>query len=1059
MKKLFLFLLTTLFFASYSSEIRVNHSYNSTIFTSKSKSSTDGRNLIAPQNINIVENNGQLQLTWEHVSSDIWGAPLEADYYNIYKTESLTEENYEFVDKTKHNYYSLPNEFNNLSTAFFKITAVFDPNWADSTKFVLVENGTFHNGSSNVTLNDFLISKYEVTQSEYQAIIGENPSFYSGLNKPVENVNWFDAVKYCNLRSIQEGLSPCYSFASYGTDPTNWPGNWNSYENHIHINCDFSLEGYRLPTEMEWMYAAKGGNLTLATGYDTYSGTNNGSELTNYAWFSSNNDPNGTKEVGTKLPNQLGLYDMSGNVYEMCWDIFGDYSTLPVTNPTGPSSGNLRSIRGGSYYNDSFNCQVVYRTPNTLTYLDNFIGFRIVRSYLTLNLPNPDIIPQSGSYRSVLYVSIDCQGEGESIFYTLDGSDPDATSSRYIEPIMIYESTTIKAIAYKTGCEPSSIITRDYEIVPVFAPDGYSFVEYGTFHNGSSNVTISDFFMSKYEVTQGEYEAVVGVNPSYFAGQNKPVEQVNWFDAVKYCNLLSIQEGLNPCYIYNSYGTDPANWPSDWNTYDNHVNFQCNFNSDGYRLPTEMEWMYAAKGGRLTPATGYNIYAGTNDHSQLVDYAWYSDNNDPHGTKEVGSKMPNQLGLYDMNGNVLEMCWDIFGDYSTSPVTDPIGASSGNLRMVRGGGWNSVSVACYVNNRTPNPLEYLSYSIGFRIVRRIPLTTVADPIINPGSGLYHTEKNLTITCPTEGAEIYFTLDGSIPNLSSMLYTEPFLLNETLIIKARAYKAGSYASDVTWVVCQIDVIPPPEGFIAVGGGSFNNGSSNVTVDEFFMSKFEITQSDYESIMGLNPSENPWDFDYDNHPVDNIFWLNAIIYCNRLSFQEGLTPCYNYNNEGTDPDDWPLSYDGANILCNFEANGYRLPTEMEWMYAAKGGDRTPPTNYNIYSGTDDESQLVNYAWYYSNIAPLGTKPVGGKLPNQLGLYDMSGNVGEWCWDYYGDYPEEDQINPTGPPSGTYKILRGGGHNTFESNLRISHRQPHGFYDGSDTFGFRIVKSIDN
>ena len=162
-------------------------------------------------------------------------------------------------------------------------------------------------------------------------------------------------------------------------------------------------------------------------------------------------------------------------------------------------------------------------------------------------------------------------------------------------PFTISDTTTVKAIAYIEGYQPSEVVTVVYNIES--PPENFVFVEGGTFNNSTADITISDFYLSKFEVTQAEYEAVMGNNPSYYPGDNKPVEKVTWYNAVEYCNARSIQEGLTPCY-------DTSDWSYD-------------FSANGYRLPTEMEWMYAAKGGNQQPAIGYNQWSGTNVEAEV----------------------------------------------------------------------------------------------------------------------------------------------------------------------------------------------------------------------------------------------------------------------------------------------------------------------------------------------------------------------------------------------------------------------------------------------------------
>ena len=250
---------------------------------------------------------------------------------------------------------------------------ILDNPW-ERRDMVFVSGGTFHNGTSNVTISSFYIDKFEVTQADYKAVMGTNPSFFSGNpNRPVENVSWFDAIEYCNRRSMQEGLTPCYIDSIYGTNPDSWQSGWNTaWQNHTNVSCNWTANGYRLPTEMEWMFAAKGGN--QSQGY-TYSGSNT---IDNVAWYSSNSGWR-THDVGELASNELGTFDMSGNVWEWCWDIYDDYPSGNQTNPTGPVSGSARVRRGGAWSSNASGCTVSSRDHSSATRTGNFIGFRCVR--------------------------------------------------------------------------------------------------------------------------------------------------------------------------------------------------------------------------------------------------------------------------------------------------------------------------------------------------------------------------------------------------------------------------------------------------------------------------------------------------------------------------------------------------------------------------------------------------------------------------------------------------------------------------------------------------------
>ena len=265
----------------------------------------------------------------------------------------------------------------------------------------------------------------------------------------------------------------------------------------------------------------------------------------------------------------------------------------------------------------------------------------------------------------------------------------------------------------KTTDMPTSVVSAEATTLPAYSSPQMVLVESGifnigdTFADGDSDekpvheVRLTyDFYIGKYEVTQKEYKILMETNPSYFKGDNLPVEQVTWFDSIKYCNALSKKEGLSVAYD-----------ESTGNLLDSNGNVTTDITQvKGYRLATEAEWDYAAKGGNKSQ--GYK-YSGSNT---IDEVAWYSDNSD-NKTYEVGTKKPNELGIYDMSGNVWEWCTDFYDRYVSYSIKNPYIYKESSYRIERGGSWRSLSSYLRVPNRGSSIPSYNSIYLGFRIVK------------------------------------------------------------------------------------------------------------------------------------------------------------------------------------------------------------------------------------------------------------------------------------------------------------------------------------------------------
>src|SRR6185436_18599524 len=239
---------------------------------------------------------------------------------------------------------------------------------------------------------------------------------------------------------------------------------------------------------------------------------------------------------------------------------------------------------------------------------------------------------------------------------------------------------------------------------------------------------------------------------------------------------------------------------------------------------------------------------------------------------------------------------------------------------------------------------------------------------------------------------------------------------------------------------VDLVP-------ISGGSFRMGSPEdeegrwdhegpvhkVRLSPFECMRFPITRRLYHQIAGTDPSRP--EGDADERPVNNVSWLDAVAFCNLLSEREGLTPCYRFA--------------GDDVTWQRTADGYRLLTEGEWEYACRAGSSTR------WSFGDDEASLGEHAWFEGN--SFGQPhPVGRKKPNAWGLHDMHGNMFEWCWDWLGPYSAAAAKDPTGPPNGSNRVLRGGAFISPLRFLRSAYRHRYGPGYPHWNFGFRCARS---
>lgn len=274
--------------------------------------------------------------------------------------------------------------------------------------------------------------------------------------------------------------------------------------------------------------------------------------------------------------------------------------------------------------------------------------------------------------------------------------------------------------------------------------------------------------------------------------------------------------------------------------------------------------------------------------------------------------------------------------------------------------------------------------------------------------------------------------------------------------------------LAFTACTTDTKKPnqeiPSNMIYVSGGTFDMGSETGDNDElpvhpisltnFYIAKHETTQGEWEEIMGYNPASDSGFGEGNQYPVFFVSWYDIMVYCNKKSVKEGLTPCYTKDGEAN-TELWgnvPTAEDSIqwdNIICDWSANGYRLPTEAEWEYAARGGRSS---QHYTYSG----SNIMNEVAWNANNSMSKAHLVGTKANNELGIYDMSGNVYEWVWDWYGPYSASNsQINPSGPETGLYHVGRGGAWFGSVKGCKTTYRNYFSPSGKNKRFGFRVAR----
>jgi formylglycine-generating enzyme required for sulfatase activity len=530
------------------------------------------------------------------------------------------------------------------------------------------------------------------------------------------------------------------------------------------------------------------------------------------------------------------------------------------------------------------------------------------------------------------------------------------------------------------------------------------------------------------EVTQLQYEQVMQANPSYFSatGDGKdrvanletvkhPVEMVSWNDAAEFCTKLSQQEKLKPFY-FRSGETITS------------------LEGTGYRLPTEAEWESACRAGTTT-----RFWSGDEDND-LVSAGWFGGNSGGR-THAAGELKANPFGLWDVHGNVWEWVqdgWDpaFYGKFEENVAVNPASPFSAQ-RVLRGGRFDSSPPHCCSSYRSANYPTLRISLIGFRVV------LVAEGV-----------KQRLSQKPAESTIAPFKADEAQAHQAAWAkyLGVPVEYENSIGMKFRLIPPGEFLMGSTpeEIEAALNVAGEAEAYrerIQSEGPQHKV----VLTQPIYIGVTEVTQSQYERIMGTNPShfaasgagkDLVANLETGNHPVEQVFWYDAAEFCAKLSREENRKPFY---------------YRSGETITLLEGTGYRLPTEAEWESACRAGTAT-----RFWSG-DEDHELNQTGWFGSNSGG-STHAVGELKANPFGLLDVHGNVCEWVQDswapaFYGKFQDVAAVDPFSQFNvGSQRVIRGGLWSHGPSHCRSSYRFAHHPSNRFHHLGFRVALPVD-
>ena len=863
---------------------------------------------------------------------------------------------------------------------------------AAGLEMIWVEPGTFIMGQEGyetvheVTLTEgFYMGKYELTNAEYEAVLGISPIDINTTGKgsfPVDTLSWKDAEEFCARLTLLE-------------------------QEAGHLEPGWI---YDLPTEAQWEYVCRAGTTTTY-----YYGDKMDYSLTWSRYSDNGSIPYRTIEVGGYPANPWGFYDMIGNVAEWTADWYGNYSSKPVTDPTGPLTGSVRVARGGTWGNSDHYSRSA--TRHRIDPAESWLGFRLVLKEANAKTTQNDhgsLIDGNDSS----FADVDVGRDITKFFFSVALSDDEIpTLTIEAELSLKYsQASSIAVLYWLRGNDQTWVYPkRDSDGVFRMTQKLNSFLASGTYVVRA--VSVKD--NSGDELRLGE-EELKSFNYAYKSEFTNPNSD-------------------NTPPIVESFTMTPFNYDSSeekWSfTYELNASDDMSGLQDGHIVElvngtgtSLQDWGYFDENGSATITRTFEKYIPSNTYLvntiRIFDDAGNDGTVFTQGLKERG--LPYQLELNNtiFSDEELPVLLAFSMNSDAKSETDRYVVKLVFNAQDEGSGYDKAYLRVkdeygtlydhWVYSQSDGEQSFsFSMRSGFMGKLMVDYFTIYDRAENAKKYDKETMDTLGFKTTSYVGILTSVVDGNqtitLPD-SNGSNSLPLESNNTLTVDLNA----SVALEMIWV---------EPGIFMMGQVGVAAPVHEVTLTEgFYLGKFEVTQAQYEAVMTGNAdglSATPSNFGgYPNYPVEQVSYNDVQVFLSRLN-----------------------NIESANIPAGW---AYVLPTEAQWEYACRAGT---VTDYSW--GNDINASQANYDSNYGR--PLN---VGQYAPNPWGFFDMHGNIIEWTADWDGTYPTGNPVvDPTGPASGSYRVIRGGSWSYPGTYLRSARRGSLSPSPRNNDLGFRV------